>query len=162
MLKIACPYHLLIWQKMFLPVFFFFESFLRVLSLSLSVYKTQNIITMELNKQLWSGFLYVMPYSIFFALIKKKNPYYRFIFHIKRILSHTATGLPPKKTDGFYDTLCVPPDLKGLNFWTRSFMNPCSHFQALFEDRLIQICQCSNNAWKCEEQFMKDLVKKFF
>ena len=101
MLKIACPYHLLIWQKMFLPVFLFFESFLRVLSLSLSVYKTQNIITMELNKQLWSGFLYVMPYSIFFALIKKKNPYYGFIFHIKRILSHTATGLPPKKTDGF-------------------------------------------------------------
>ena len=71
MLKIACPYHLLIWQKMFLPVFFcFFESFLWVLLLSLSVCKTQNMITMELNKQLWSGFLYVMPYSIFFALIK--------------------------------------------------------------------------------------------
>ena len=101
MLKIACPYHLLIWQKMFLAVFFcFFESFLWVLLLSLSVYKTQNIITMEPNKQLWSGFLYVMPYSIFFALIKK-NLYYRLIFHIKRILSHTATGLPPRKTDDF-------------------------------------------------------------
>ena len=23
------------------------------------------------------------------------------------------------------------------------------------------ICQCSNNAWKCEQWFMKDLVQKF-
>ena len=32
---------------------------------------TQNIITTEPNKQLRSAFLYVMTYSIYFALIKK-------------------------------------------------------------------------------------------
>ena len=50
---------------------FFFQSFLQVHSLLLPVYKTQNIIILEPNKQLQSGFLYVMPYSIYFALIKK-------------------------------------------------------------------------------------------
>ena len=45
--------------------------FLQVLSLSLPVYETQNIIIMEPNKQLRSGFLYVMPNSIYFALIKR-------------------------------------------------------------------------------------------
>ena len=50
---------------------FFCQSFLRAFLLSLPVYKTQNIITTEPSKQLPSGFLYVMPYSIYFALIKK-------------------------------------------------------------------------------------------
>ena len=45
--------------------------FLQVLSLWLPVYETQNIIIMEPNKQLRSGFLHVMPNSIYFALIKR-------------------------------------------------------------------------------------------
>ena len=31
----------------------------------------------------------------------KKFPYCRFIFHIKRILSHVTPGVPPGKTDDF-------------------------------------------------------------
>ena len=27
--------------------------------------------------------------------------------------------------------------------------------------RICKICQCSNNTWKCEQWFMKDLVQKF-
>ena len=69
MLKIACPYLLLTWQKRFSPSFRHFVFGVHLLSLP--VYETQNIITTEPNKQLQSGFLYVTPYSIFFALIKK-------------------------------------------------------------------------------------------
>ena len=74
--------------------------FLWVLSLSFPVYKTQNTITRELNTQLQPSFLYVMPYSIYFALIKKIL-YCQFIFHKKDILSHVMEGMPPRKTDGF-------------------------------------------------------------
>ena len=45
--------------------------FFGVILFSLSVYKTQNIITTEPNKQLQSGFLYIMPYSTYFAPIRK-------------------------------------------------------------------------------------------
>ena len=126
--------------------FFFFESFLWVLLLSLSVYKTQNIITMEPNKQLWSGFLYVMPYSIFFALIKK-NLYYRFIFHIKRILSHTATGLPPRKTDGFFwYAVCTtwPELIKLLN---KMFHKPLFTFSSIVW-RLTNWNFSMSDSWK--------------
>ena len=45
--------------------------FFGVILFSLPVYKTQNIITTEPNKQLQSGFLYIMPYSTYFAPIRK-------------------------------------------------------------------------------------------
>ena len=48
-----------------------YARFLQVLSLSLPVYETQNVTTMEPNQQLRSVFLYVILYSINFALIKK-------------------------------------------------------------------------------------------
>ena len=67
MLKIAFPYHLLTWQKK-VSTSIFFKVFCGYFRFRLiPVYKTQNIITTEPNKQVRSGFLYLMPYS----LIKK-------------------------------------------------------------------------------------------
>ena len=91
-----------------------FSKFLQVHSLLLLFYKTQNIITTETNKQLRFGFLYVMPYSIYFALIKKMSvlPVH---FPHKCILSHLIPGVHPEKLMIFHDTACLLPNLKGLS-----------------------------------------------
>ena len=90
-----------------------YAGFLQVLSLLLLVYKTQNIITTEPNKQLRFGFLYVMPYSIYFALIKKILV---LLVHFPKktyLKSYNARRATQKKVV-FHDMLCVPSDLKGF------------------------------------------------
>ena len=79
---------------------FFLQSFLWVLSLSLPVYKTQNIITMEPNKQVRSSFPYLMLYSIYFALIKKISVLQVHFPH-KTYFKSCNAWRATRKTDGF-------------------------------------------------------------
>ena len=80
MLKLACPYHLLTWQKMFPPVFFsrfFVFCFL------------------------FCFFFFFKVLSLSILLSLKQFPYCWFIFHIKCIFLHLAPGVTTGKTDGF-------------------------------------------------------------
>ena len=81
MLKLACPYHLLTWQKMFPPVFFF-----KVFCFLFSVLRL---------------FFFFKVLSLSILLSLKQFPYCWFIFHIKCIFLHLAPGVTTGKTDGF-------------------------------------------------------------
>ena len=98
--------------------------FLRVLSHPF--FKTQNTITTEPIKQLQYRFLYVIPYSIYFALIKR-FPYCRFILQIKSILHQVMPCVPSTTTNGFswYVVRVTRPEKANkqcYDWWKKSFL----------------------------------------